>query len=69
MILNIQQEQIVPERSARLNLDPVRGDWGDGVMDGHLQEAGPFGCSFARVQPLEMIKNNNNNRGDGGNQG
>ena len=25
--------------------------------------------SFARVQPLEMIKNNNNNRGDGGNQG
>ena len=54
MILNIQQEQIVPERSARLNLDPdrvdkgvggdggeIRDDRDEGGAGDHLQEAGP----------------------------
>ena len=39
------QEQIVLERSARLNLDPGRGDEGDG---GDRR-------SFVRGQSLEMI--------------
>ena len=46
----VKQEQIVLERSARLNLDPGRGDEGDGgdscksaPTDDHLQEAGPSG--------------------------
>ena len=29
-LLNLKQEQIVLERSARLNVDPWRGDQGDG---------------------------------------
>ena len=40
ILLFYKQEQIVLERSARLNLDPGRGDGG---TDDHLQEAGASG--------------------------
>ena len=67
--LYVKQQQIVLERSVRLNLDPGRGhQWSFGKgrplmiifkrpapQDDHMQEAGPSGGSFARGQPLWMI--------------
>ena len=42
---HLKQEQFVLERSAILNLDPGKGDKGDGG----------YGRSFARGQSLQMI--------------